>query len=572
MRNKILKMFALAALLFVGGCETFDLDQLKNPSTLEESQSEPRYVFNYVQLTLADFVDSANTFTQRMTRQMAMTGGNTYNNAFAPVNFDNNWTTGYLLLNSIKSLEEKSLQNNYTFILGASKVIRCYVLMTMVDMYGDIPYSEALQGNVNPTPRFDSSASVYSGIYDELDVAIGYLTGSDPSQATDLYYGNDEGLGSPDKWIRLAKTLKLKMCNNARLVGTIGSRSVATEITNILTEGDYIQSPADDFAFKYGTQRLNPNSRHPLYNDHYELGTGAYIGNYFMWAVSREKDQGNNFDPREQFYFFKQSSVNSTATNSQNLPCRYLARPQHYDLSIYSSFYSPLKAPYCTSAFPNADYGYLGRDHGDNSGIPQDDELRTVAGIYPAGGEFGSPVQVNSPTNFGTMGELGRGIMPMVLSSYVSFIKAEIKLTMDIGAESARSLLERGIRESIEKTTTFIPMPADAQAVLGTIPAKTTAYVNFILNRYDSVLTNANKLELIEKEYYIAAWGNGIEPYNNYRRTGYPSNFQPTLEEAAGEFFYTALYAGASVNNNPNAPANTRGKKVFWDVANLDLH
>jgi hypothetical protein len=41
-----------------------------------------------------------------------------------------------------------------------------------------------------------------------------------------------------------------------------------------------------------------------------------------------------------------------------------------------------------------------------------------------------------------------------------------------------------------------------------------------------------NKLELIIKEYFLAAWGNGIEPYNAYRRTGYPSNFQPTLEHS----------------------------------------
>ncbi len=584
MKNKILKMFALAAMLTVGGCETFDLDQLENPSRLEENQSDPKYVFNYVQLTLADFVDSANSFTQRVTRQMAMTGGNTYNNAFAPVNFDNNWTTGYLILNAIKHMEPKAQQNNYNYILGASKVIRCYVLMTMVDMYGDIPYSEALQGNANLTPKFDNSAAVYAGIYDELGQAITYLNSGNPSEAIDLYYGDDKGLGSANRWVALANTLKLKMLNNARLVGNIGSYNVSSEISTILAS-DIIDSTVEDFAFKYGTERVTPNSRHPLYNDHYELGAGAYIGNYMMWAVSKEKgqlvtpsSQAAPVDPREAFYFFKQAAVTSQGTNSQNLPCKSLARPQHYEFAEYNSYYtSSVKAPYCTSDYPDWNNVYLGRDHGDNSGIPQDDELRTVVGIYPAGGEFGSPVQVNSNTNFGTMGELGRGIMPMVLTSYVYFIRAEIKQTMGIGAESARSLLESAIRESIKKTTTFIPMPADARAVLEppfpspAFSTKVDAYVNFVLTKYDEA-TTANKLQIIEKEYYIASWGNGIEPYNTYRRTGYPSNFQPTIEEASGDFFYTALYPGASVNNNPNSPPNTRTRKVFWDVANLDLH
>jgi hypothetical protein len=79
-------------------------------------------------------------------------------------------------------------------------------------------------------------------------------------------------------------------------------------------------------------------------------------------------------------------------------------------------------------------------------------------------------------------------------------------------------------------------------------------------------------LELIIKEYFIASWGNGIEPYNNYRRTGYPSNFQPTLEIASGVFYSTALYPSSSTVNNTNAPNNVRTRKVFWDKANVVLH
>jgi len=574
MKNNIFKMFLLTAILAFSSCETFDLDQLNDPSALDNNQSDPVYVFNYVQLTLPDFVYSANAFTQRVTRQMAMTGGNTYNNAFAPVNSDNNWTTGYLMLNAIKSMEPKAIENDYKYILGASKVMRCYILMTMVDVYGNIPYSEALQGNANLTPKYDDSKEVYAGIYSELNQAIELLAGSDPSEARDLYYGNDKGIGSSQRWVTLANTLKLKMMNNARLVETVGSYNVKDEMRTLIQNNDLIDSDDEDFAFQYATSRVNPNSRHPLYNDQYELGGGQYIANYFMWAVSREKNRGQDFDPRERFYFFKQAGISSSTTNSTNLPCKSLGKPVHYEDSQYSSFFvgATVKATYCTSDNLTFTNPYLGRDHGDNSGIPSDDDIRTVAGIYPIGGEIGDPINVNSSTNFGLTGELGKGIMPMVLSSYVHFIKAEIKLMHDIGPNTALEELEAGIRASIRKTTTFIPMPSDATQFLPT-EAKITTYVNFIKTNYNSEgNTTARKLELIIKEYYIAAWGNGIEPYNAYRRTGYPSNFQPTLEENPGDFYQTAYYAGASVNNNPNAPSNNRTKRVFWDTANLELH
>src|SRR4051812_11230334 len=116
--NNLLKIFLFVGMLSLSGCETLDLNQTEDPSSLPADKLDPVYVFNSVQLTLPDFVNSANSFTQRVTRQFAMTNGTSYDNAFAPVDFDSNWTTGYLMLNAIKSLEPKATENNQTFILG----------------------------------------------------------------------------------------------------------------------------------------------------------------------------------------------------------------------------------------------------------------------------------------------------------------------------------------------------------------------------------------------------------------------------------------------------------------------
>jgi Starch-binding associating with outer membrane len=326
-KNNIFKLVLLTTFFYFGSCETTDLDQIEDPSTLSADLLDPAFAFNYVQLQLPDFVDSANDFTQKVTRQMAMTGGNTYDNAFAPVNFNGNWRIGYTMMNAIKLMEPKALQNNEFYALGAAKVIRCYVLLTMTDMYGDIPVSEALQGNGNLTPHFDSSASVYARILTELDDAIALLgrTNNSQSKIQDLYYTNQAG------WINLANTLKLKMYCTARNAGpAFGVNDIAAAITGIITNGNYIDSPSKDFVFKYGSTRFDPNTRHPLYNDQYELGGGAYIGNYMFWTMTTEKGftipSGSsntnigalpasmipalsNVDPRTAFYFFKQKNV-----------------------------------------------------------------------------------------------------------------------------------------------------------------------------------------------------------------------------------------------------------------------
>ena len=573
-----LTVYILTGLLF-SSCETMELDQLEDPSGVPANLLEPAFAFNYVQLQLPKYVYSANSFTQQVTRQMAMTGGNTYENAYAPVNFNTNWSQAYNILQTVKLMEPKSLQNEEYYALGAAKVIRAYVLVSLADTYGDIPMSEALLGNENLKPKFDNSSDVYKNVLLELDEAITMLgkTNSPASKVQDLYYT------SQANWITLAKTIKLKMYFNARLAGSeIGVSDIAGAINSILTEGDYINDASKDFAFKYGNSRTTPNTRHPMYNDQYELGGGAYIGNYMMWAMTTEKvgiaaaynsiaSHRSMKDPRVSLYFFKQDP-NPADEDQFTLPNRI--RPDHYNNSEYNSFFDgTTRTPFKVSNWTGGSLisnGFWGRDHGDNSGIPPDENKRTVVGIYPAGGAYGS---AGSVQNSGRDGGLGAGIMPIILSSYVHFMKAEAILTLGV-AGNARTEFSSGIEDSMKKAINLFDIDVIVkynQTEKSALENKVGPYINDMLAVYDAA-DNAKKLELIIKEYYIAAWGNGFEPYNNYRRTGYPTNFQPTLEPISGAFYNTALYPSVSVVNNPNAPTNVRTKKVFWDKANVVLH
>ena len=324
-------------------------------------------------------------------------------------------------------------------------------------------------------------------------------------------------------------------------------------------------------------------------------------------------------DPRTEFYFYIPDG-NPNGEDSFTLPLG--VRPVHYNNNEYNSFYiGSVKTPYKVANWtgqtsipnsPTTSIGYWGRDHGDNSGIPPDNDKRTVGGLYPIGGKYDS--EFKTVQNSGTDGAKGAGIMPILLSSYVHFMLAENILTSGVIGDAKVELLlavDQSIDKSIKKINEYpkidnitirnplvnpITNIAYAQGTYlpGTVVTNTLGSVNasilysytdfntidiryrneyksFISKIYDG-LNPSKKLELIVKEYFIASWGNGIEPYNNYRRTGYPTNLQPTLEVTSGEYFYTALYPTSAANNNPNTPFNSRTRKVFWDKANLTLH
>ncbi len=562
-------------------CEAVDLNGLKNEYEVSPELIDPVYGFNFIQVSLAAFIDDVNDITMPLTRQYAMVGGRTYDNAFQPVNSNTNWRRAYTILNTIKIFEPKALDQKQFSLLGASKIIRAYVLFTLVDLYGDVPYSEAFLGNENLNPKFDKSEEVYKVALAELDSAINLLNQSsanDSGEPYDLYYGSANNLKKINvgNWKTLANTLKFRALVTARKNGTALGVNINSEITSLLTQ-NLIDTPSEDFAFKYSTDNFTiPNtSRHPLFNNSYVTGNSpSYISNYILWTLVREKStsvtsntDNNLIDPRAPYYFYNQTA-NARDLGVDILTNKLSPRPEHFDTSKYSSFFNPARlSPFVLinpTLLPSGDktMPYFGSDHGASGGRPQDATFVTLMGVYPGGGKFGSPVSSQSVS--GSAGQQGAGIMPIIMSSYVSFLKAEVYLTISNDSNNAKIELLKGVNFSINKATGLFPnLPQPTSASI-------TTYNNYVGNYFDAF--PSKQLELVLKEFYIASWGNGIETYNNYRRTGFPSNFQPTVDFNESSYFSCLYYPSDSQVANSNKPANLRTRKTFWDVNSPILH
>ena len=89
-------------------------------------------------------------------------------------------------------------------------------------------------------------------------------------------------------------------------------------------------------------------------------------------------------------------------------------------------------------------------------------------------------------------------------------------------------------------------------------------FVAEVLSRYDAA-DATGKLNIVMTEYYKALFGNGLESYNMYRRTGMPLNMSPTLEPAGGTFPRSLFLPAVNVNRNANATQKELTELVFWD-------
>ena len=521
MKNIYTKAIAICmALGLVVSCETLELESLiENPNALGLSSADPNFVLNEMQL---DFRNLNRTFGGVVDNMMRLEVlGATYNAVADPPTLNGTWTSVYNYNANFKVLEGIAAEEGLTYHLGVAQIMKAALFVNLVDLIGTAVYSEANDPSI-PEPSLDEGEAIYAAMYDLIDEGIANLrlTGA-PRPAADLYYGGDAS-----DWIRFANSFKIKMLLTTRLVNANDSQA---RINAILASGEYIQTQAQDMQFQYGTTAIVNESRHPLMSGSYINNASGYRPNNL---ISYMKDSSSVADPRLTYYFYRQTLRDPVGTE---LTC---AGEPNFTFCYVGD-------------------GYWGRDHGDQSAAPADGLLRTAYGAYPAAGAYdrGQGEPVNTVATLG-----GDGIHPIMLSSWIQFMLAEAALEIGVTG-NARTYLENGVRQHIEKVINF----QSSETGFVAPASQVNDYVNEVLTDYDAA-DNEGKLDIIAREWYIASYTNGIEPYNTYRRTGYPSFLMDPVEDL-GPFPRSFLLPQNELNVNENIEQKDGNSvQLFWDT------
>lgn len=452
----------------------------------------------------------------------------THNNTTYSSDFD------LIHANSLKDfqeiIEQGTAKEKWHYV-GIAKVCKAYAYMVLVDLFGDLPYDESLSGEDNLQPAYDTDSDIYASLHSLLDEAINDFAKEDLGVDGDLIYG-----GSISRWVKAAKSIKLRMYVNTRLVNPDESTAA---INALIQEGDFISTNSEDFEFRFG-ESISPLNQHPVYQQEYS-GSGDktfYMDNYFMYNMIAKND------PRLKYYIYRQDDGSSltfeTYPCNTRTDCVYGYLGDHPD-------------------FPNGEGdGYIGRDHGDPSGLPGDAEIRATFGVYPIGGTYDDGAMRERTNATGT----GAGLLPMISNSMIQFLLAEAAITLGTtGVDS--EYFEEGIRTSLSKVSTF-SVTTDPNAV-PMLANDVEAYVaDRIAELNASGLSAEQKLNIVIKEKYYAEFGNGMEAFTDYRRTGAPADLPNSLAPAA-PFPLRLYYSVNETSTNPNAVQPTIDTPIFWD-------
>ncbi|MBC7914570.1 MAG: SusD/RagB family nutrient-binding outer membrane lipoprotein [Pyrinomonadaceae bacterium] len=202
-------------------------------------------------------------------------------------------STGSNLKEAIKIAESAPVKNNNA--AAQSKVLLAMTFYDLTTIYGDVPFSEAL----NPAiayPKFDTQQEVLNGVVVLLDQALAQFDDASPLKITDydLIYKGDLA-----KWRKLAKSVKLRTL----LTMVDKDPSKATAIGQMITAGGMISSSGDNALVKYENTAGRKNPKFGLLE---RFNGGIEFFHASKWAV----DFMNTInDPRLPKFFDKPTTA-----------------------------------------------------------------------------------------------------------------------------------------------------------------------------------------------------------------------------------------------------------------------
>jgi len=201
---------------------------------------------------------------------------------------------------------------------GPATVMQQWVFQNLTDLWGDVPYSEALQGDAstpNFKPTYDSQQAIYNGMLSKLKAASTAMAGGNTAADPGLGAADPIYKGDVTKWIKLSNSLRARM---AMRLSQADAAKAQSELATAFA-GGMMASNADNAAFVWP-------------------GDGIYDN---PWAA--------NFSTRDDHRMAKTLIDQLVSTNDPRLPI--FAQPTKADPTVYAGMQNGLDNTFTATYF-----------------------------------------------------------------------------------------------------------------------------------------------------------------------------------------------------------------------------
>ena len=237
----------LSAILLLTNCKKFDGSVTTDPNN--PTKASGTQLIADAELTLPTL--SSSPYGVHYPQYLSNTSF-TDNSRYTTVNFNfYSFYTGPL--NDLENVLQAQLDANQGPVanqIAVAKILKAYFFWHMTDRWGSLPYSEALKGSSNFTPRYDSQQAIYNAAFKLLDEANSGIVTANGDIKNDIVYNGDI-----TRWQKLGNTIHLLM---ALRLSKVDPATGSKEFNKALTNG-IMTANSDNLAYPSAADPDNEN-------------------------------------------------------------------------------------------------------------------------------------------------------------------------------------------------------------------------------------------------------------------------------------------------------------------------
>ncbi|MBO0952695.1 SusD/RagB family nutrient-binding outer membrane lipoprotein [Fibrella forsythiae] len=288
---KTLTQLILGFLLLTGVSCTSSLDGLLNdPEAVTTATSG-----SFLNTAVLNGVNIGLSRSHRLNNEMmqvtvSLTDGQFHRYVLIPSESDYLWNNYYLTLTNVQDMYERAKQTNNRNQMAAALTVRAWLFQNLTDAYGDVPYSQALQGypSYQITPKFDAQEAIYTDLVNKLDSANTlYEVTKTMAPGIDALYGADKSAAGTVKWRKFTNSLRLRLL----MRGEAKSADFKQKIRDMLANpAKYPLMTATDESATLTFTAVNP-LLNPFADDRdYDFNGANAYSTYFVNTLSTWQD------------------------------------------------------------------------------------------------------------------------------------------------------------------------------------------------------------------------------------------------------------------------------------------
>ncbi|MGV3601605.1 MAG: SusD/RagB family nutrient-binding outer membrane lipoprotein [Dyadobacter fermentans] len=255
MKNKI---WLLAAILVTfTGCDNFES---LNTDPARSSETQPEFLLSNAEKRASDLMYDSY-FNGRIGMELSqywMGTDKTSDGRFLFTN-DGLWAGLYagplMDLKEIGNYYDRHPAEKSAHTLAVAEILKAWIFHVLTDVYTDIPYSQALQGEDIPQPVFDQGREVYTALLGSLKTQVEVLSGT----TSGVIRGDILAKGDVQQWIRIANALRMRIALRMVDAAPAEAKAIIEEAAK-----NTLASTAQDVFFPYNV--ATTTNRFP-YND-----------------------------------------------------------------------------------------------------------------------------------------------------------------------------------------------------------------------------------------------------------------------------------------------------------------